>query len=49
MVKNLRQRVDLVVNLYQEQHTVTIRTEEALSSGLYLLELLVTLEQKTKV
>jgi methyltransferase len=49
LIKNVRQRVDLVVNLYPEQHTVTIRTEEALSSGLYLAELLLTLEQKTKV
>jgi predicted SPOUT superfamily RNA methylase MTH1 len=38
MIKNLRQRVPFVVNLYPEQHTVTVRTEEAMSSGLYLLE-----------
>jgi methyltransferase len=38
MVKNLRQRVPLVLNLYPEQFTVTVRTEEAMSSALYLLQ-----------
>jgi predicted SPOUT superfamily RNA methylase MTH1 len=38
MIKNLRQRVPFVVNLYPEQQTATVRTEEAMSSGLYLLE-----------
>ena len=40
MMRNLRQRVDFVLNLYPEQHSVTVRTEEAMSSGLYLLEIL---------
>jgi hypothetical protein len=40
MIRNLRQRVPFVVNLYPEQYTATVRTEEAMSSGLYLLELL---------
>ena len=40
MIKNLRQRVSFVVNLYPEQYTVTVRTEEAMSSALYLLEVI---------
>ena len=37
MIKNLRQRVRFVVNLYPEQKAVTVRTEEAMGSALYLL------------
>lgn len=40
MVRDLRERVDFVVNLYEEQHVVTVRTEEAISSALYLVEVL---------
>lgn len=48
MTKNLEQKVKFVVNLYPQQSTVTVRTEEALASGLYLLELLSVL-RNTKV
>ncbi len=47
-IKNLRQRVPFVVNLYPEQNVATVRTEEAMVSALYLLELLSVLEN-TKV
>ena len=40
MVKDLRTKADFVLNLYPEQNTVTIRTEEAIASGLYLAQLL---------
>jgi methyltransferase len=40
MVKNLRQKVKFVVNLYPDQKAVTVRTEEAMGSALYLLEVL---------
>jgi methyltransferase len=36
----LEKRTDFVVNLYPEQHVATVRTEEAVASALYLLELL---------
>lgn len=48
MVKNLRQKVKFVVNLYPEQKAVTVRTEEAMGSALYLLEVLSILKN-TKV
>jgi predicted SPOUT superfamily RNA methylase MTH1 len=48
MVKNLRQKVRFVVNLYPEQKAVTVRTEEAMGSALYLLEVLSVLKN-TKV
>jgi methyltransferase len=48
MVKNLRQKVKLVVNLYPDQKAVTVRTEEAMGSALYLLEVLSALPN-TKV
>jgi predicted SPOUT superfamily RNA methylase MTH1 len=48
MVPDLRKRVDLVLNLYPEQNVATVRTEEAISSALYLLEVL-SVSQNTKV
>ena len=48
MVTDLRRRVGFVVNLYPEQHVATVRTEEAIASALYLLEVLNT-SQNTKV
>lgn len=48
MVKNIRQKMKFVVNLYPEQKAVTVRTEEALSSALYLLEVL-SIMKNTKV
>jgi len=39
--KDLRQRVDYVVNLFPEQNVATVRSEEAMLAALYLLELLV--------
>jgi predicted SPOUT superfamily RNA methylase MTH1 len=47
MVKNLNQRVPFVVNLFPEQHTATVRTEEALSSGLYLVEIIATMKYES--
>jgi hypothetical protein len=47
IIKNLRQRVPFLVNLYPEQHTVTVRTEEAMSSGLYLLEIIDTMKYES--
>ena len=47
MVKNLNQKVPFVVNLFPEQHTATVRTEEALSSGLYLLEIIATMKYES--
>jgi predicted SPOUT superfamily RNA methylase MTH1 len=44
MVKDLRQRVDLVLNLFTEQHVSTVRTEEAIASALYLLQVLSALQ-----
>jgi predicted SPOUT superfamily RNA methylase MTH1 len=38
--KDLRQRVGHVVNLFPEQLVVTVRSEEAIFSGLYLVDLL---------
>lgn len=40
MIRDLQRRVDFVVNLYTEQHVATVRTEEAMGSALYLLEVL---------
>ena len=40
MVKDLRERTEFVLNLFPEQNTVTIRTEEAIASGLYLLDVM---------
>ncbi len=37
---DLRKRVDLVVNLFTEQHVATVRAEEALSAALGLLNVL---------
>ena len=37
---DLRKRVDIVVNLFNEQHVATVRTEEALAAALALLNLL---------
>ncbi len=37
--KELTERVDFVVNLFPEQHVETVRTEEAISAGLYFLNL----------
>ncbi|MGD0637414.1 MAG: putative RNA uridine N3 methyltransferase [Nitrososphaerales archaeon] len=48
MSRDLRKRVGFVVNLYPEQHVVTVRTEEAIASALYLLEVL-NASQNTKV
>jgi predicted SPOUT superfamily RNA methylase MTH1 len=36
----LKQRVDFVVNLYAEQHVITVRMEEAIGAALYLINLL---------
>jgi hypothetical protein len=44
MVKDLEQRVDLVLNLFPEQHVLTVRTEEAIASALYLLQVLSALQ-----
>ncbi len=38
--KDLPARVQFVVNLFSEQHVETIRTEEAISAGLYLVNIL---------
>jgi predicted SPOUT superfamily RNA methylase MTH1 len=48
MAKNLREKSKFVVNLYPEQKAVTVRTEEAMASALYLLEVLTALKN-TKV
>ena len=48
IVRNLRQKTKYVVNLYPEQKAVTVRTEEAMGSALYLLEVLSVL-RNTKV
>jgi predicted SPOUT superfamily RNA methylase MTH1 len=48
MFRDLPGRVSFVVNLYPEQHALTVRTEEAIGSALYLLEVLTVL-QNTKV
>jgi methyltransferase len=48
LVGDLPRRVGLVVNLYPEQHVATVRTEEAVSSALYLLQVL-NIQQNTKV
>ncbi len=42
--KDLRSRVNYVVNLFPEQNVVTARSEEAILSGLYLLGLLTSPE-----
>ena len=39
-IPDLGGRSDFVVNLYPEQHVATVRTEEAIASALYLLEIL---------
>ncbi|MGA2664399.1 MAG: RNA methyltransferase [Nitrososphaerales archaeon] len=46
--KDLRRRVAFVVNLYPEQHVVTVRTEEAVPTALYLLQVL-SVSPDTKV
>jgi len=38
--RSLRERVDFVVNLFAEQHVETVRTEEAISAALNLLNFL---------
>jgi len=48
MIPDLRRRVDLIMNLYTEQHVATVRTEEAIGSALYLLEVL-SVSKDTKV
>jgi methyltransferase len=48
LISDLPRRVEFVVNLYPEQHVATVRTEEAMSSALYLLEVL-NISQNTKV
>lgn len=48
MSRNIREKVRFVINLYPEQATATVRTEEAMASALYLLEVLTAL-QNTKV
>ncbi len=48
MIGDLPRRVSFVVNLYPEQHVATVRTEEAINSALYLLEVL-AVSQNTKV
>jgi methyltransferase len=48
IIENLRERTPFVVNLYPEQKVATVRTEEAVGSALYLLELLSAMEN-TKV
>jgi predicted SPOUT superfamily RNA methylase MTH1 len=40
--RSLRERVDFVVNLFAEQHVETVRTEEAVSAALNLLNFLST-------
>jgi predicted SPOUT superfamily RNA methylase MTH1 len=40
LIGDLPRRVGFVVNLYPEQHVATVRTEEAVSSALYLLQVL---------
>jgi predicted SPOUT superfamily RNA methylase MTH1 len=44
LVKDLRHKTRFVVNLYPEQHAVTVRTEEAMASALYLFEVLSALK-----
>ena len=48
IVEDLRQRVNLVVNLYPEQNVTTVRTEEAMGSALYLLQVLCASQKKFK-
>ncbi len=48
MIRNLEEKVGFVVNLFTEQSVVTVRSEEAMASALYLLEILGVLEN-TKV
>ncbi len=45
---DLRGRVGFVLNIYPEQHVATVRSEEAIASALYLLEVL-NASQNTKV
>jgi methyltransferase len=40
LIGDLPRRVEFVVNLFPEQQVATVRTEEAISSALYLLEVL---------
>jgi predicted SPOUT superfamily RNA methylase MTH1 len=42
--KDLRSKVNYVVNLFPEQNVVTVRSEEAIISALYLVELLASPE-----
>jgi len=48
MTADLRRRVAFVLNLYAEQHVTTVRSEEAIASALYLLQVL-NASQNTKV
>lgn len=48
MIEGLEKKVGFVVNLFPEQEVVTVRSEEAMASALYLLEILGVLEN-TKV
>lgn len=48
MNRDIRDKAPFVVNLYPEQRAVTVRTEEAMASALYLLEVL-TILPNTKV
>jgi methyltransferase len=48
LIGDLPRRVEFVVNLFPEQHVATVRTEEAISSALYLLQVL-SIPQNTKV
>lgn len=38
--KKAREKTSFMINLYPEQHVATVRTEEAMSSALYLMEVL---------
>ncbi len=48
IIRNLQEKVGFVVNLFPEQNVVTVRSEEAMVSALYLFEILGALEN-TKV
>ena len=46
-IEDLQQKVGFVVNLYPEQHTATVRTEEAMNSALYLFEIIDALKYES--
>jgi predicted SPOUT superfamily RNA methylase MTH1 len=46
--RDLKERVDLVINLFVEQHVATVRTEEAIAAALSLVNVLIA-QKSTKV